>query len=83
MDKSKLEVKVFSPYQVFYRGSAISLSATNKTGPFDILYNHSNFFSLLTSGRVSVNTGFEKVEIDIESGFVKVTNNSVVLFANV
>lgn len=83
MEKNRLDVKVFSPYQVFYKGSAISLSASNKTGPFDILFNHSNFFALLTAGRVSVNTGFEKVEIDIESGFVKVTNNHVVLFANV
>lgn len=83
MEKSRLDVKVFSPYQIFFRGSALSLSATNKTGPFDVLFNHSNFFSLLSAGRVSVNTGFEKIEIDIESGFIKVTNNAVVLFANV
>lgn len=83
MESKKLEVKVFSPYQTFYRGSAISLSAANRTGPFDVLYNHSNFFSLLTAGRVEVNTGFEKIAIEIESGFIKVANNDVVLFANV
>lgn len=79
----KLEVKVFSPYQTFYEGAATSLSAVNPTGPFDVLYNHGNFFSLLTPGQVSVDTGFEKILIEIDSGIIKVAENKVILFANV
>ena len=79
----RLDVKIFSPYQVFYQGTAVSVSAKNKTGPFDILYNHSNFFTLLPPGIVVVNTGFEAIKIEVGSGVLKVTKNSVELFANV
>ncbi|HUC87231.1 MAG TPA: hypothetical protein VMR75_02830 [Candidatus Saccharimonadales bacterium] len=79
----KLQVKVFSPYQVFFEGSAVSLSATNGTGPFDVLYGHSNFFSLLTPGIVRVNNGFEQLEIEITNGILKIASNTVILFANV
>jgi F0F1-type ATP synthase epsilon subunit len=79
----RLQIKVLSPYQTFYEGAGVSLTATNTTGPFDILYNHSNFFSLLLPGRVVVETGFERIEIQIESGFIKVSNNIITLFANI
>jgi F0F1-type ATP synthase epsilon subunit len=84
MDTSnRLNVKIFSPYQVFYQGSAVSVSGHNKTGPFDVLVNHGNFFSLLPEGIVTVNTGFEAIQIQIGSGVMKVSNNTVELFANV
>ena len=81
--KEKLKVKVFSPYETFFEGSAVSLSAANKTGPFDILYSHSNFFSTLTPGQIKVDTGFEVVRIELSNGIIRVTNNDVVVFANV
>lgn len=83
MDSQRLQVKVMSPYQVFYQGSAVSISAKNRTGPFDVLYNHSNFFSLLPPGIVKVNTGFETINIEIASGIIRVAQNTVTLFANV
>lgn len=84
MSEAKLQVKIFSPYEVFYEGGAVSLSAQNKTGPFDILYNHSNFFSLLTAGIVRVKTDYgDLIEIQILRGVIRVTQNSVTLFANV
>ncbi len=83
MDSQRLQVKVFSPYQIFYQGSAVSVSAINKTGPFDVLFNHSNFFSLLPPGIVRVNTGFENIDIEVASGIIRVAQNQVTLFANV
>ncbi len=79
----KLEVNIFSPYQTFYKGKATSVSGKNKSGDFDVLYNHGNFFSLLPAGMVTVDTGFETVYIEISSGFMRVAQNSVTLFANV
>jgi hypothetical protein len=79
----RLTVKIFSPYQVFYQGSAVSVTANNKTGPFDILFNHSNFFSLLPPGVIKVNTGFETIDIEVNSGILRVAQNTVTLFANV
>ena len=79
----KLKVKVFSPYETFFLGSAISLSATNRTGPFDILVDHTNFFSVLTQGQVTVVTDFEPITIQIKSGVLHVHDNAVTLFANI
>ena len=81
--QDKLVVKIFSPFQSFFEGSAVSVSARNKTGAFDVLYGHSNFFSLLNSGRIRVNTGFETVDIEVEGGVIRVNKNRVVVFANV
>ena len=79
----RLVVKVISPFETFYEGNAVSLSAKNKTGPFDVLFNHGNFFSLLTPGRIVINTGFDKVQVEITSGVIQVFRNKVVVFANV
>jgi F0F1-type ATP synthase epsilon subunit len=79
----RLKVKVFSPFQTFYQGDASSLSAANKTGPFDVLYDHANFFSLLTAGHVKVGTGFQDYTFPITRGIMKVTDNTVTVFIDV
>jgi F0F1-type ATP synthase epsilon subunit len=81
--QAKLKVKVFSPYESFFEGSAVSLSAENKTGSFDVLVGHTNFFAVLNPGKVSVDTGFEPVTIQINSGILQVHDDVVTLFANV
>lgn len=79
--KSKtLHVKVISPAQIYYEGPADSVSAFNKVGPFDILSDHANFFSLLTAGDIKINTGAQVLNFPIKHGIVKVTNNIVTLF---
>ena len=85
MDKNqkRFNVKIFSPFQTYYQGEAISLSAANRTGPFDILPGHINFFSLITSGTVVVNTGFQQLEFQIGRGVVRVNKDNVTLFADV
>lgn len=83
MASERFKVTVFSPYETFYEGLAVSLSGQNRTGPFDILFNHGNFFSILPAGLVAINTGFDTVRVEVSSGILKVSNNQVVLFANV
>lgn len=78
-----LHVKVFSPYQVFYEGAAVSVSGINSTGPFDILLNHANFFSILEPCKVIVNTGHEQFAFPINHGILKVRRNQVRLFVDV
>ena len=82
-DIPKLRVKIFSPYQIYYEGEAVSISAVNKTGPFDVLSGHANFFSLLSSGKVNIDTGFQKLDFQLDRGIIKVSSNVVTLFANV
>jgi F0F1-type ATP synthase epsilon subunit len=85
MDKNakRFKVKIFSPYQTYYQGEAISLSAANRTGPFDVLPGHINFFSLLTNGQVVINTGFQRLEFQIGRGVLRVNRDVVTLFADV
>ena len=79
----KLSVKVFSPYQTYYQGEAVSLSAVNKTGPFDVLVSHANFFSLLTAGDVVIETGYARLAFPVNRGVIKVTDNQVTVFVDV
>ena len=81
--QDRLHVTVFSPFQTFYKGDATSISAINKTGPFDVLYDHANFFSLLTAGEVKVATGFQDYDFLISRGVIKVTDNVVTVFVDV
>lgn len=85
MDKNvqRFKIKIFSPYQVYYEGEAVSLSALNRTGPFDILPGHINFFSLLTGGTVVLNTGFQRLEFQIARGILRVNHDELTLFADV
>lgn len=78
--RPELHVKVISPSQIFYEGPASSVSAVNKVGPFDILPDHANFFSLLTSGDIVVRLPGPDLKFPIKHGIVKVTNNVVTLF---
>jgi F0F1-type ATP synthase epsilon subunit len=75
-----MHVKVISPAQIYYEGPAETVSAINKVGPFDILADHANFFSLLTEGDIVINTGPQQLHFPIKHGIVKVTNNIVTLF---
>jgi F0F1-type ATP synthase epsilon subunit len=79
----RLRIKIFSPYQTYYQGEAVSLSAQNRTGPFDVLPGHINFFSLLTGGTVVLNTGFQRLEFEIARGIIRVAHDDVTLFADV
>lgn len=79
----KLQVKIISPFEVFYEGAANSISAVNKTGPFDVLANHTNFMALLIPGVVRLQTDIGPREFKISRGIIKVAGNKVILFANV
>lgn len=79
----QIHVRVLSPTQTLYDGPAISVSAYNKVGPFDILADHANFFSLLIEGDIVVNTGFQAYTFPIHHGIVKVKNNQVTLFIDI
>lgn len=76
----KLRVKVISPAQTYYDGPAMSVSAVNKVGPFDILADHANFFSLLSEGDIAINTGNQELRFPVTHGIIKASNNTILLF---
>ena len=79
----RLHVRVLSPTQTLYDNKALAVSAINKVGPFDILADHANFFSLLTEGDITVNTGHQNLTYPIQHGIVKVHDNNVTLFIDI
>ncbi len=81
--KEKFALKIFSPYETYYQGEAVSLSAGNETGSFDILAGHVNFFTLISGGKVRVETGFQRLEFPVSRGILRVHGDTVTLFANV
>lgn len=79
----RFKVKISSPYQTYFEGEAVSLSATNSSGAFDILAGHINFFSLLVAGQVVINTGYQRLEFPLSRGIIRVERDVVTVFADV
>lgn len=79
-----LQVKVFSPGNVYFEGQALSVSAANKTGGFDILPLHHNFITLLLPGKVIIKTlKSEVITVPIKQSLLHVENNQVKVFLDV
>lgn len=79
----QLEVKLYSPFHVYFDGGAESVSAINETGPFDILPGHANFFTLLAQGEVRIVSAGQKYTYTVNRGIVQVTDNEVKIFLDV
>jgi F0F1-type ATP synthase epsilon subunit len=85
MDKPQLmQVKVYAPFRTYFDGPAISLSAINKTGPFDILPRHKNFMTLLVPGEIIVRApGKEDFKMQAERGVMHVKADKTTVFLDV
>lgn len=82
--KELLDVKIFSPREIFYEGKAIAVSAKNKTGNFDVLAYHHNFISLIEEGDVTVTTeSNQRIKVSLRPSLMRVVNNTVTVFADV
>ena len=78
-----MHVKVYGPFKTYYDGQAESISATNETGPFDILPRHHNFMTLLDACEVVVRSGSSEERIKINRGIMHVKADKVVVFLDV
>lgn len=76
-------LKIFSPFQTFFEGEALAVSATNQTGPFDILAKHEDFISILSPCKIVVQTTSQKREFDVNRGILQVKNSRVWIFMNI
>jgi F-type H+-transporting ATPase subunit epsilon len=77
------QLKILSPNKKYFDGEAISVSATNQHGPFDVLAEHTNFFSLLSPGVMVVKTSGGDLPITMKTGIIKVANHQVIAFVNI
>jgi F-type H+-transporting ATPase subunit epsilon len=81
--EATMHVKVYSPFKTYFDGTAFSISAINRTGPFDILPKHHNFMTLLNPGDVVVRTDYTEEHIRISRGVMHVKADEVIVFLDV
>lgn len=79
----QMYIKVYAPFKVYFDGPAVSISAINDTGPFDILVGHHNFMTLLNPGDIIVRTDKGEEKITITRGIMHVKANRVIVFLDV
>ncbi len=77
-----LHVIARAPFTVYYEGPALSVTAVNKVGKFDILSGHADFFSMLSKCECVITTDTDDVTFDINNGIITVRDNEVMLFVN-
>lgn len=78
-----IHVKIYSPFKTYFEEEVYSISATNGTGPFDILPKHHNFMTLLNPGDIVVQTPRGEGRIRIARGIMHVKKDKVVVFLDV
>lgn len=82
-DGTAMHVKVYAPFKTYYDGEATSISASNDTGPFDILPKHHNFMTLLSPCDIIVRSSHGEESIKITRGIMHVKADQVVVFLDV
>jgi F0F1-type ATP synthase epsilon subunit len=80
---TQLTVKARAPFNIYYEGTAKSVSGANAVGKFDVLPGHADFFSVMIPGDVVIETDKEPVVFPVSSGIITVRNDEVMLFVNI
>ena len=81
--KPTIAVKVYAPFKVYFEGDAYSVSASNASGPFDILPRHHNFLCMLVPCNLTVEAPTGKKTIKISRALMHVKADRVVVFVDV
>ena len=78
-----MHIKLYSPFHTYFDDRALSLSAVNDTGPFDILPGHRNFMTLVSPCEVVIRTESGENKIKIARAVMHVKANDIVVFLDV
>ena len=78
-----IRAKVYSTFKVYCDDNALSISAVNATGPFDILPRHHNFITLLSPCELLIRTPRGDQKIRISGGIMHVKADKVTVFLDV
>jgi F0F1-type ATP synthase epsilon subunit len=83
-DKPTMHVKVYAPFRTYFDDNAYSVSAENRTGPFDVLPHHKNFMSLLVPCTITVRTPKDnEFNLKVTRGVMHVKSDRVTVFLDV
>lgn len=81
--KPVMNLKVYAPFKVYFEGEALSVSAVNATGPFDILPHHHNFLCMLVPCTLIIETPKGPQEVKLNRALMHVKSDRVVVFVDV
>lgn len=82
-DDTHMHVKVHAPYKTYFDAQAISLTAENDTGVFDVLAQHHNFMTILRPCTIHIRTDDGEQKIQVQQGVMHVKKDEVVVFLDV
>ncbi len=75
-----MDIAVLTPDKEIFSGEITSVKVPGVSGQFEILSNHAPLVSALTEGEVRIlKKDGQKMNFNIEKGFLEVLNNSVSL----
>jgi F0F1-type ATP synthase epsilon subunit len=81
--KPTMDVKVYAPFKVYFEGKAVSITAVNETGPFDVLPHHHNFLCMLVPCELIIQTPFDTQKVKISRALMHVKAEKVTVFVDV
>lgn len=83
MNKLVLNVRIISPKEDLYNGTALSVSSINSIGKFDILPEHANFITLVANSPIIIKTGDGKnLTYTFPLAIIHTSNNEVRIFTD-
>lgn len=77
LSAEKIHVMVRNRFQILFNDDAKSVSSKNDTGIFDVLPEHANFISLISSPLTIRKMDGKTQEITFKNGLIKVRDNGV------
>ena len=75
-----MQLKVYSPFKNYFDDYAYSITASNHTGPFDILPRHHNFMTLVDPCDMVVTAPSGDKTIRINRAVMHVKSDKIVVF---
>ncbi len=78
-----IPVRIQTPESLVWEGNALSLSATNSAGPFDILPQHANMITIIEGNPIEVVTTFGTRKFVFDKAVLAVKDDSVSIYANI
>lgn len=82
-DGKHMHVKVYAPFKVYFDDQALSITAVNDTGTFDILPKHHNFMTLINACDIVIQTDRGEEKVPIQRGIMHVKADEVIVFLDV
>ena len=74
-----MRIRILTPSELLFEGEAESVTLPGTVGSFSVLNNHAPIISSLESGKVVVRTHEGSQDYPLNSGFVEVRDNIIIV----